>query len=110
MFKQRLQELMLIKCEGKQTVLMERTGISQSTVSSYFTRGSLPSAEQLIRLADFFEVSVDYLLGRENDYAIIKSSSAPTLTKTQTELLSVFNLLSEEDQHQVIGFAKALAY
>ena len=69
-----------------------------------------PSIYDLVKLADIFNCSVDYLIGNENDYAIIKSSSAPTLTKTQTELLSVFNLLSEEDQHQVIGFAKALAY
>ena len=93
-----------------QKVIAENFNTTQQTVSRWLNGQNEPDITTLIKLADFFEVSVDYLLGRENDYAIIKSSSAPTLTKTQTELLSVFNLLSEEDQHQVIGFAKALAY
>ena len=93
-----------------QKVIAENFNTTQQTVSRWLNGQNEPDITTLIKLADFFEVSVDYLLGRENDYAIIKSSNVPTLTKTQTELLSVFNLLSEEDQHQVIGFAKALAY
>lgn len=109
MFKERLRELIDLKCDGKQIEISKNTNISHSTISSYYTRNSSPSMEQLIQLADFFNVSVDYLLGRENDFGAITTTS-PTLTKTQSELLSVFNLLSEDDQHQVIGFAKALAY
>lgn len=68
-----------------------------------------PSIEDLIKLSAIFGCTVDYLIGNENDFGAITTTS-PTLTKTQSELLSVFNLLSEDDQHQVIGFAKALAY
>lgn len=41
------------------------TGISRSTVSQWKNRGSSPKAEQLPKLAAYFGVSVDYLLGNE---------------------------------------------
>lgn len=40
------------------------TGIDQKTLSNYETGKTLPDADGLIRLADFFGVSIDYLVGR----------------------------------------------
>lgn len=68
-----------------------------------------PSIDDLIKLATIFGCSVDYLLGREDDFGAVVNVTSQ-LSKSQSELLSVFNLLSEEEQYQVIGFAKALAY
>lgn len=69
-----------------------------------------PSNADLIKLADIFNCSVDYLLGREDDFGIIAGNgSAVTFTKEQSELLAVFNLLPLDSQREVIGFAKALA-
>ena len=50
----------------RQSDLAEKTGIDQRTISNYETGKTLPDAYALIRLADFFNVSVDYLLGRVN--------------------------------------------
>ncbi len=108
MFKKRLQELLILKCEGKQTILMQKTGIAQSTISSYFIRGSLPSAEQLIKLAEFFECSIDYLLGRENDFGIIESKN--NLTLDENELLTIYRKLDIRKQNKLIGYANALYY
>ena len=41
--------------------------ISQGTYNNWENENTQPSIEQLIALADFFEVSVDYLLGRTDD-------------------------------------------
>ena len=92
-----------------QKIIAENFNTTQQTVSRWLNGQNEPDITTLIKLADYFEISVDYLLGREDDYGIIQSGISSTLTKTQTELLRVFNLLSMEDQHQVIGFAKALA-
>ncbi|MGN0975922.1 MAG: helix-turn-helix domain-containing protein [Gemmiger sp.] len=39
-------------------------GIDQQTLSNYETGRTRPDSEALIRLADFFDVSIDYLVGR----------------------------------------------
>lgn len=93
-----------------QKELAKRIDLSSNIICEYEKGRSQPNIDTLIKLSKIFNCSVDYLIGNENEYGIIENSNVPTLTKTQTELLSVFNLLSEEDQHQVIGFAKALAY
>lgn len=101
---------LLLEKDFTQQFIAKKLNTTQQTVSRWINGQNEPDLATLIKLADIFNCSVDYLLGREDDFGIIKSSNIPTLTKTQTELLSVFDLLSEEDQHQVIGFAKALAY
>ena len=41
--------------------------MSQNTISRYETGEREPSISDLIRIADYFGVSVDYLLGRTNN-------------------------------------------
>ena len=48
----------------RQSDLAERTGIDQRTISNYETGKTTPDAYALIKLADFFDVSIDYLVGR----------------------------------------------
>ncbi len=43
------------------------TGIDQKTLSNYETGKTNPDSYALIRLADFFNVSIDYLVGRIDD-------------------------------------------
>lgn len=48
-----------------QQKLAEAIGVSQKAVD-YWERGiNEPKASYIVRLADFFEVSCDYLLGKE---------------------------------------------
>ena len=51
----------------RQSDLAEATGIDQRTISNYETGKTLPDAFALVRLADFFDVSIDYLLCRSNN-------------------------------------------
>ena len=64
---ERIKELM--KEYGlNQVKLAARIGVKQNTVSSWVNGIKEPSIRSLWLLADFFEVSVDYLIGRtEND-------------------------------------------
>ena len=48
----------------RQIDVAEATGIDQKTLSNYETGKTLPDADGLVRLADFFNVSIDYLVGR----------------------------------------------
>ena len=48
----------------RQSDLAAATGIDQRTISNYETGKTAPDAYALIKLADFFDVSIDYLVGR----------------------------------------------
>lgn len=80
--------------------------IGNSTIYGW-EKGQQPTADKLIKLADYFEVSTDYLLGRSNDIGIIETNA--NLTPFQNKLLTVVAALPRDDQFQVLGFAQALA-
>ena len=66
MFSVRLRELRERKNLDKKT-LAELCGLSKNQVGRYEAGEIEPSAKSLIALADYFNVSIDYLLGRENN-------------------------------------------
>ena len=63
-FPQRLKELRLEK-GLTQTELANMLGISQKSYSHWETGKNEPNLENLIKLADLLEVSLDWLFGRE---------------------------------------------
>lgn len=50
----------------RQIDVAEATGIDQKTLSNYETGKTNPDSYALIRLADFFNVSIDYLVCRSD--------------------------------------------
>lgn len=61
---QRIEEM--LKTEGlTQSKLASGIGVNQSTVCNWLNGKKEPSIESLWKLADFFDVSIDYLIGRQ---------------------------------------------
>ncbi|MBE5740578.1 MAG: helix-turn-helix transcriptional regulator [Clostridiales bacterium] len=60
-------------------------GVTKQCVSNWENDNVLPSVEMLVRLADYFNVSTDALLGRERNNAI----SLAGLTAEQTAHVSM---------------------
>ena len=57
---------MLLKSKNmKQSDLAKATGISTGLISQWKKRMQNPSTEKLAAIAEYFDVSVDYLLGNE---------------------------------------------
>ena len=50
-----------------QIALQMKTGIEQALLSKYESGIRIPTTENLIILADFYNVSIDYILGRTNN-------------------------------------------
>lgn len=63
-FGTRLREVRKSK-KLTQKELAEQIGIKQNSYSDWETGKNEPSFENLIKLADLFEVSLDWLFGRE---------------------------------------------
>ncbi len=108
MFLERLSELIDLKCNGKQIELAKKSGISQSTIACYYSRNSMPSAVQLVKLADALEVSVDYLLGRENDFGIIDLSSNAYFSNEEKEIINTYRSLSPREKELFNGIFKSI--
>ncbi len=49
--------------------------LSQSTLSNALTYGIIPSTKTLIKIADFFDISINFLLGKTDIEDFYKSSS-----------------------------------
>lgn len=69
--------------------------VSQELISQYERGTTLPSPINLVRLADYFNCSVDYLLGRTNNYRPIES-----LTKQDIEKDNLYEKFSSLDNNQ----------
>lgn len=80
--------------------------IPPSTLYSW-QKGSQPTLDKIVKLADYFGCSLDYLTGRENDIGIIETNLQ--LTPFQNKLLAVVDNLKRDDQYEVLGFAQGLA-
>lgn len=61
----RLKELMAEE-KLNQVRLAEKTGIKQNTISAWLRGKKEPSVTSLWLLADYFNVDIDYLVGRKN--------------------------------------------
>ena len=65
-FSERLKELRL-GCALTQKGLAENIGMHERGIQSYELADREPTLGKLIKLADFFNVSLDYLVGRSDD-------------------------------------------
>ena len=64
MLSEKIAELRMSK-NWSQVELARRLSISKQTVSNWENNNIMPSVEMLEKIADTFNVSTDYLLGRE---------------------------------------------
>lgn len=70
----------------RQVDVTEATGIDQKTLSNYENGKTQPDARALIALADFFHVSIDYLVGRTDMPSLDAQSISDELLKVQMQL------------------------
>ena len=69
----------------------------------------MPSADTLFKMADFFNVSTDYLLDRTDIQTPIKNLSIDGLNVTEIELITLFKNLTKIKQNKIIGYVLGLS-
>lgn len=82
--------------------LATQLGVSKSRVNMWENSGTIPRGDVLIQLANFFEVSTDYLLGNDDSTSI--SFVNPQLSSLQRNL----GKLNEADLKKAEGMLKAV--
>lgn len=74
-----------------QRALAERLNVSAGAIGMYESNRRVPDREILVRMADFFGVSVDYLMGREK-------SPTPLLDEADVAFANKLREISLEDR------------
>ena len=105
-----LENLKIIREKKKitQTRLSIEMEVSQELISQYELGKSSPTPAMLIKLADFFNCSVDYLLGRTNVTTPISSTTSNPTSITNIDLIDKYNSLSFEKQKHLDSYLEFL--
>lgn len=84
--------------------------LTQQTYSDYETGRTNPDIETLIKIADLLNISVDYLLGRSDDFGAISiKKSSPAMTAEEQALLNDFRSLPRQERVQAAEYVHFLA-
>lgn len=83
----------------------ELSGIPYTTVIGWTNMNRLPDYTALIKIADYFECSIDYLAGRQD---IGTQSNLMSLKKSEIELINNYRTLNDENKKLLGNLASAL--
>ena len=102
-FPERLKELR--KTRGvNQTELSAYLNYGYTAIANYESGRNEPAFDTICKIADYFDVTVDYLIGRED--SPIKSNM---ISKDESELVMNFRNMDNGDQRILLEMAKSLA-
>lgn len=91
-----------------QEALAKELQISKACISMIEIGKNEPTANTLIRYADYFQCSTDYLLGREDDFGNIRPIPTPfeELTLDEQRLLLHYRQLNQNNKNYVVAYAE----
>lgn len=86
-FSESLGELLILH-DLTEKSLSEKTGIPVACISLYLRRMQVPYIKALVKLADFFHCSVDYLIGLSDDDTEVMPSELPPFAAQLEKLMA----------------------
>lgn len=99
-FQDRLIEL-LQKDGSNQTHVARETGIPQTTINAYLTSNSEPTVTRLVKLAEYFGVTTDYLTGISDDYDMYSLPERQLTTQQIEAVDTLVNLFIKQNREVV---------
>lgn len=97
-FHNRFRQLMDDHQIGRKE-LAQRLNIAYSTLGNYLTGDREPDLNMLIKIADLFSVSIDYLVGHP---------TRQTISDEEIRLLHLFRQMPPEHQQMLTEIAKVM--
>ncbi len=82
-----------------------KLNLSQSTISAYEVGERIPDVKTLISMADFFQVSLDYLVGLTDVKQTVRKSD---LSSDELEHLYLYQQLSTLEKEKVKAYIEGL--
>ena len=81
-----------------QKALADAIGVSQQSVNKYENHNIEPDIETLIRIADFFETSVDYLIGHTSIRRKIEEVHIFELNDRESKVMEQYRSLTSKQK------------
>ena len=99
-----IKNLKKLRNENKisQQQLADVIHVSQQSVNKYENHDVEPDIETLIKIADYFNVSVDYLIGRTEILQMADRLHMSDLTDSEVELINKFKNFNIKQQYLII--------
>lgn len=91
-----------------QQQLADVIGVSQQSINKYENHNVEPSVETLSLLADYFETSIDFIIGRTEINRQIQEVDKYDLNITEQHIIDNFRNLSKEDKEYISSLLKRL--
>lgn len=93
-----------------QKEVAQAIGVSAQSYGYYENWINKPDPETLTKLADFFGCTIDYLVGREDDFGnVTVAGDGVRLSEQERELLEAFDTLGPFERDGILVQVKALA-
>lgn len=83
----------------------KETGVAQSTLSDWKTRGCTPSVENLIKIATYLQVSVDELVGQETKRPATTNDDG--LSKLESDFIQLLRRVPEDQRPMLYAMIEA---
>lgn len=96
----------LLKSQGMtKKEFCDKTGIRQTALSNWGSRGTMPSADLALAIARGLGASLDYVLGNSDiAYPDVKNK----YTQDESEMIKAYRNLDEESKKQFLAYASFL--
>jgi len=104
----RVRNLKKLRMEKKvsQSKLAEIIGTSQQSINKYENHKVEPDINTLIALADYFQTSVDYLIGHTEERHMIEPVSAYDLNQEESNLIDKYRKLTVDEKDSLLLIIK----
>lgn len=86
----------------------EDIGLSNSITTKWKKTGATPGGDTLNRIADYFDVSVDYLLGNEKETAPTADNRSDILDEIDVAFYGEYKELTEASKETLRAMARVL--
>lgn len=98
-----LKNLKLLRAEKNisQQQLADVVGVSQQSINKYENHSVEPDIDTLIRISDFFSVSVDFLIGRTDVRIIPSNMTEYSLTNKEKDVIDGYRAAEPKDKELI---------
>lgn len=105
-----LKNLKALRAEKKisQQQLADVIGVSQQSINKYENHSVEPDAATMIAIADYFNISVDYLIGHTDIKRPVEHVRKYDLNDDEADIIDMYRGLKPDERHAIQSVIKCL--
>ena len=101
-------KILRVRAGLSQKQLADIVNVSQQSINKYENHDVEPNIETLSLLADFFETTIDYIVGNSKEERKPEPVKEYSLNEKEKEFMDCYRLLRKTDRETVVALMKRL--